>query len=147
VTAREAERRGRSFAGQSFADEAFAVAASAYAQAPGSWELAVQSAIAGLFDFLAGRPVETSACMVDGGGADGPEALARRDRTIDRFVELLRPGFAAGAAPPPPVVAEAIGGGIYELIRGHALESRLDALPDAAPHAAVIVLTPFQSTH
>ncbi len=144
MTAREAEPRGRSFAGQSFADEAFAVAAAAYAQAPGSWELAVQSAIAGLFDFLAGRPTETHGCMVDGGSGDGPEALARRDRTIDRFVELLRPGFAAAVAPPPPVVAEAIAGGIYELIRGYAEERRLEALPDAAPDATTVALAPFQ---
>jgi hypothetical protein len=146
VTARGAESRGQSFAGESFADEAFAAAAAAYAQAPGSWELAIESAIAGLFEFLACRPAETSACMVDGGRATS-ETLARRDQTIDRFVELLRPGFAAGAAPPPPVVAEAIGGGIYELIRSHVRECRLEALPDAAPDAALVALAPFQSTH
>jgi hypothetical protein len=126
---------------QSFVDEAFAAAADAYARAPGSWELAVQAAIAGLFDFLAGRPDQTKACIVDDCGA-GPEALARRDRTIDRFVELLGPGFAS-APSPQPVVAEAIGGGVYELIRSHVLERRLVDLPDAAPNATVVVLAPF----
>lgn len=140
MTARAAEPRG-----QTFADEAFAAAAAAYAQTPGSWELAIQSAIAGLFDFLAGRPDQTRACMVDGGDA-GSEAITRRDQTIHRFVELLRPGFAAAVPPPPPVVAEAIGGGIYELVRSHALESRLEVLPEAAPDATVVALAPFMGS-
>jgi len=128
--------------GGSFADEAFATAVNAYAGAPDGWEVAVQSAIASLFDFLAGRPDQTTACIVADCGV-GPEALARRDKVIDRFVELLRPGFAASATPPPPVVAEAIGGGIYELVRSHVLERRLEDLPGAVPDATIVALSPF----
>lgn len=128
--------------GGSFTDEAFAATAGAYAGAPGGWEVAIQSAIGSLFDFLAGRPDQTTACIVADCGA-GPEALARRDEIIDRFVELLRPGFAASPTPPPPVVAEAIGGGIYELVRSHVLERRLEDLPSAVPNATVVALAPF----
>jgi hypothetical protein len=127
---------------QSFADQAFAAAADAYTGVGGNWELAIQSAIASLFAFLAARPDQTNACIVDDCGA-GPDALARRDRTIDRFVELLRPGFEAAAVPPPPVVAEAIGGGIYEVVRSHVLERRLADLPGAAPDAMIVALSPF----
>ncbi len=126
----------------SFADEAFAATAGAYARADGSWEVAIQSAIGSLFDFLADRPDQTKACIVGDCGGD-PGALARRDAVIDRFAELLRPGFAAAPAPPPAVVAEAIGGGIYELVRSHVLERRLADLPDAAPDATVVALSPF----
>lgn len=126
----------------SFADQAFEVSAEAYATTEGSWELSIQAAIAALFDFLAGRPAQTRDCMA-ASSVGGPEALAHRDRTIDRFSELLRPGFAETATPPPPVVAEAIGGGIYEIIRSHALEHRLDELPEAAPSATVVALAPF----
>jgi len=136
---------GASPPGQSFADEAFAATADAYARAPGGWELAIQSAIAGLFDFLARRPAQTNACIVGDCGA-GPDALARRDRTIDRFVALLRPGFARAAMPPPPIVADAIGGGIYELVRSHVLERRLGELPEAAPDATIVALAPFVGT-
>lgn len=132
--------RGRGAA--QFADQAFAVAADAFAGTAESWERGVQAAIAELFDFLAQRAGETKACVVtDCGG--GAEALARRDRTIERFTQLLQPGFSAATAPPPPVVAEAIGGGIYELVRGHVLERRLEHLPSAAPDATVIALSPF----
>jgi hypothetical protein len=126
---------------QSLADEAFAVTAEAFARMPGDWELAIQSAIAALFVFLASRPDQTTACFVEDGL--GPTALARRDRTIDRFVELLRPGFATTSMPPPPVVAEAIGGGIYEVVRGHVLERRLEELPAAIPDATAVALSPF----
>lgn len=128
--------------GGSFVDQAFAATADAYARAPADWELAVSHAIGSLFDFLAGQPEQTKACILADCGA-GPEALARRDRAIAHFAELLRPGFAAAAVPPPAVVAEAIGGGIYELIRGHVLERRLEQLPAAAPAATIIALSPF----
>lgn len=128
--------------GRSFVDEALAATTDAYAREPGSWEQAVQAAIGGLFAFLASRPAQTSACMVDDQPA-GSDALERRDRVLDRFAELLRPGFAATATPPPPVVAEAIAGGIYELVRGHAIEQRLSELPAAAPDAVLVAVAPF----
>jgi hypothetical protein len=129
--------------GGSFADEAFAVAADAYLSAPG-WERGLQIAIGHLFLFLAEHPDRTNACIVaDAEG--GPAALSRRDRLIERFAELLRPGFerAEGGPRPPEVVGEAIGGGIYEMVRAHVLERRLGDLPAAAPHATVLALSPF----
>jgi hypothetical protein len=128
--------------GESFADQAFATAADAYASTPESWARAVHAAIAGLFEFLADQAPRTRACIVDDCGAS-PESLARRDRVVDRFTELLSPGFAIAESPPPRVVAEAIGGGIYELVRGHVLERRLRDLPAAVPDATVVALSPF----
>lgn len=127
----------------SFADHAFEAASYAYRDSPDGWEHAIHAAIAALFAFLASRPAQTQACVVGACGA-GSGALAHRERTIDRFTDLLRPGFAMAAAPPPPaVVAEGIGGGIYELVRSHVLERRLDELPDATSNAAIIALSPF----
>jgi hypothetical protein len=126
----------------SFADEAFAAAASAYADARESWELAIRAGIAGLFGFLAARPQQTSACIV-GGLRGGPGALAGQDRLIERFAELLAPGFDVAPTPPPPIVTEAIGGGIYAIVRGYVLERRLDELPAAAPDATFVALSPF----
>jgi hypothetical protein len=126
----------------SFADEAFAAAASAYADTRASWELAVRAGIESLFRFLAARPRQTSACVVSG-ARGGPDALAGQERLIERFVELLQPGFAVAPTPPPPIVAEAIGGGIYAIVRGHVLERRLDELPAAAPDATFVALSPF----
>lgn len=128
-------------AGGSFADEAFAATASAYAGAP-SWEVGTREALGRLFEFLADHPDRTEACMA-GDSDGGVEALRRRDRLIARFAELLRPGFESARSRVPDVVGEAIGGGIYELVRAHALELRIDELPDAVPDATVVVLAPF----
>lgn len=132
--------------GASFADQAFAVATEAYAGAAGNWELSVQAAIVALFDFLAERPDQMNACVLADCERPSREMLARRERTIERFTELLRPGFAAAPVPPPPVVSEAIGGGIYELVRGHVLECRLDELPAAAADATFVALSPFTAS-
>lgn len=125
----------------SFADEAYAATAAAYASSPDDWEVAVREAIAGLFGFLSGRSGQTKACVVGDHGLGLP-AIASRDRDIERFVALLRHGYD-GPRSPPAVVAEAIGGGIYELVRSHVLDRRLDELPAAAPAATVIALSPF----
>jgi hypothetical protein len=129
-----------------FGDRAYAAAAGAYAAAtPDGWEHGVHAAIRGLFDFLTAEAPRTDACIVDHCGA-GPQALARRDAAIGRFTELLRPGFEAAPTPPPPIIAEAICGGIYELVRSHVLEDRLEQLPAAAPDATIVALAPFMGT-
>lgn len=129
-------------AADELADQAFAVTATAYAGTPERWELAVHAGIAALFGFLAERPTRIAACIVEDWGS-GPTGLAQRDRTIDRFTSLLQHGFETAPAPPPAVVAEAIGGGIYEIVRGHAREGRLAELPAAVPDATVVALAPF----
>lgn len=135
------ERAARS-GGASFADQAFAVAAEAFTSTSESWEHSIQAAIAHLFEFLTREADQTKACIVADCGA-GSAALTQRDRTIERFTQLLQPGFQTAAPRPPPVVAEAIAGGIYELVRGHVLERRLGELPAAAPDATVVALSPF----
>jgi hypothetical protein len=124
------------------ADQAFAVAASAYAGTPDRWDLAVRAAISALFDFLANRPSEATSCLAPDGPL-GAEDLAERDRLIKRFATLLEPGFELAAEPPSPVVTDAVGGGIYEIVRGFGRERRLQELRTAIPDATVVALTPF----
>lgn len=126
----------------SFADRAFRVAANAYDASSEGWEWATRAALAELLAFLARQPEQTETCMaVDPG--EHRAALMHRDRVVERFAALLRPGFAIPPQPPPPVVAEAIGGGILELIRIYVEERRVDDLPSALPSATLIALTPF----
>lgn len=125
-----------------FADQAFRIAAEAYAASPAGWERAIRSALAELLAFLAREPEQTATCLAIGPG-EHPAALVHRDEVVERFTTLLGPGFAMPREPPPPVVAEAIGGGILELIRIHVEERRVDDLPSALPSATLIALTPF----
>jgi hypothetical protein len=132
---------GAGRAAGSFEDEAFAATAAAYARGDEIWERSVQVAIAGLFAFLAKHADRTKACIVGEHGA-GIAAQGARDRAVARFVALLDQGFERPDAP-PPVVAEAIGGGVYEIVRGHVLERRLADLPAAVPEATIVALSPF----
>lgn len=124
------------------AEQAFAAAADAFSSTPGDWPDAVHAALARLLDFLAGSQALTRMCAVEALHA-GSAALAARDRALDRFAGLLEPGYALAEPPPPPVATEAVGGSVFELVRSHAAERRLDELPAALPTATVIVLTPF----
>jgi hypothetical protein len=125
-----------------FAERALTAATSAYAASASAWELGVRAAIGALFEVLAADPRRTTACIVDDldGGPAGPP---RRDRLIRRFTALLQPGFDRSRVRPPEVVAEAIGGGIYEIVRAHAHQRRLGELPAAVPEATVVALSPF----
>jgi hypothetical protein len=117
------------------ADAAFAATAEVYAGTPGSWAEGVGAAIAALFDFLAARPDAVAGCVLAESGQD--------DRTLERFTALLAPGFETAPEPPPPVVAEAVGSAILELVRLHAVEGRLAELPHATADAIVVALVPF----
>jgi hypothetical protein len=125
-----------------FAEQAFSAAAEAYMATPGSWGEAVHATLAGLLEFLATAPDRTRACVL-AATEGGPRALEQRDRTLARFVEFLEPGYAASDEPPPQVVGEAIAGGIYELVRAHVLEARIELLPNALPDATLLALSPF----
>jgi hypothetical protein len=127
--------------GASLADRAFAACANACSSSPDRWAGSVRAAIDALFELLSSHPDQARACLAD--DSSGRDALARRDRMLDRFAELLRPGFAIAATPPPTVVADAITGGIYEIVRGHVLDGRLGELPAAVPDATVVALSPF----
>lgn len=64
--------------------------------------------------------------------AAGPRGLARRDETLRRFVEFVQShrGQLDDPAPPPDLVAQAIVGGIYELLYSHILRGETDRLPE-----------------
>jgi hypothetical protein len=125
-----------------FADRAFRLATAAYAASAASWERGIQSALAELLAFLARQPEQTQTCVAIASN-EHPAVPMYRDQVIGRFTTLLSPGFAIPLKPPPPVVAEAIGWGILELIRIHVEERRIEDLPNALPDATLIALTPF----
>lgn len=66
--------------------------------------------------------------------AAGPRALNRRDETLRRFTCFLE-GLRAeveSVTPPPQLVAQAIGGGIYELIYSRLVREEPEELPSLA---------------
>jgi hypothetical protein len=124
----------------SFADRAFSAATDAYLATAGSWERAVQSALATLLDFLASEPQQIESCMA---ALNAPAAQGRREAMIERFAELLRPDDSLAPDPPARVVSEAIGNAVFGLIEAQLREHGPDTLPEALPMATLIALAPF----
>ena len=127
---------------ESAADQAFTTAADAALSTRGSWGEAIHAGLAALLDFLAGAPEMTRRCPVDALQA-GAAALELRDIVLDQFAEVLEPGYSARPNALPATVSEAVSGGLYELVRAHALENRLAELPEALPEMTIIALAPF----
>jgi hypothetical protein len=125
-----------------FLERAYQAAADAYAHSQGGWPQAVQAALAGLLDFVADEPAASHTCLVEGYGS-GALTLERRDWILERFADFLKPAYEEDSDSPPAVVAEAVSGGVFELIRAHAVERGIESLPDALPEATLIVLSPF----
>jgi AcrR family transcriptional regulator len=108
------------------------------------WEARLARALEALLAFLAAEPDFARLGIVEV-LAIGPRGLARRDATLSRFrrfIEITRAHLPA-TAPPSDLVAEAIAGGIYELVyariaRGEA--ARLPELLDELLHYTFMLL-------
>jgi hypothetical protein len=75
----------------------------------------------------------------------GAAGVQRRDVGMARFMGLCQAGYSqSGAAPAPSDLVPSIAAGaLFELIRTHTTDDRLDQLPEALPTAVLIVLAPI----
>jgi hypothetical protein len=73
----------------------------------------------------------------------GPLVRTRHHRMLDLFADFLQPGFAARgiALPDPQIVSLCITGGLWRIVRQHAIERRLQELPDSLPAISYVVLS------
>lgn len=93
---------------------------------------------------LAQQPALAHVCVVEVLAA-GPRALARRSSAMDRFRRFMTPGYdeTPAAAGAPSVAADAVIGGIYEVIYSHVLRGDTARLPALAPDLLHGMLVPF----
>jgi AcrR family transcriptional regulator len=107
---------------------------------------ALHQALATMLSSMAEAPEMVSLSMVELPSL-GPLVATRRIRATELFCTFLGPAFAALDEPPPDpeAVSLCLGGGLWELIRRHALERRLHELPDALPAISYVYLSTFFS--
>lgn len=95
-------------------------------------------------DFFAEHPSYASVCVVEVLAA-GPPALERRAAAMRRFAELLE--RTASDIPksrrPPAIAAEALVGGIYEILYARVLRKELDQLPALLPDLLYSTVLPY----
>jgi AcrR family transcriptional regulator len=125
--------------------QAFTLAIAAYEKHKElAWSVAVAEGLRTLIDFLVSEPAHARLSIVDTFAAS-PETLQIRD-------DLLR-GFAVYLSPPerpdvadvdvPDIAAEAVVGGIWQVIHYFIERGHLAALPGAVPEITYLTLTPF----
>ena len=107
---------------------------------------ALHQALARMLSDMAEAPEMVSLAMIELPSL-GPLVVARRVRAMELFSTFLGPAFAALDEPPPDpeAVSVCLAGGLWELIRRHALERRLHELPEALPAASYVCLSTFFS--
>lgn len=105
------------------------------------WPNAIRAAIGGLCAFYASEPDLARLAVVEIYAA-GPTALAQRDRRFGAFLALLEPALEA-APETEPVVADVVLGAVWTLVYEQIVNEEPEALPQIAPMATYVILSPF----
>jgi hypothetical protein len=129
---------------QTGAEQTFSAVANAFMSNPGDCAAAAHRSLGVLLEFLAASPALASLSILVPPMLSA-RAAARHKSVLDVFGEFLGPGFAAmGHAPPrPELVSQIITGGIFEVLRRHALERRLHELPTTLPAVSHVCIAAF----
>jgi hypothetical protein len=103
---------------------------------------ALHHALDSLLHDLAAAPEMTSMSVVEL-PALGPLVADRHHRMLDLFCDFLQPGFTARGItlPNPEIVSLCITGGLWRIVRQHAIERRLQELPESLPAISYVVLS------
>lgn len=123
--------------------QALRVSVEAYEAHDGDWPRAIAAGVRALLDYLASEPAHAHLGIVDT-FATCPEAIAIRGATMQGFGAYIAPGYElAKGAKLHPVVAEAVVGGIWQILHHYVEADRVDELPGAAPQLIYFALAPF----
>ena len=95
-------------------------------------------------EFAASEPRYAEMCMVEALAA-GPAAVERRNAVMKTLAKLLYDGAQTvpGGSRPPELVAEAIVGGIYEIVYSRVLQGQAEKLPELLPDLAYSMMLPY----
>jgi AcrR family transcriptional regulator len=124
--------------------QALRTTAEAYDGHGAAWADGVAAGLNALLDFVCSEPSHAHLTLVDTFGAS-PRAIEIRERALDSFTTYLRPGFehAPGDVDVPEIAAEAIAGGVWQVLHHYIEHKRLHELCDASPQLVYLTLSPF----
>lgn len=121
----------------------YAIVVEAYTRAPDDFER-LRDSIDTFLRFLAAEPAFADMCIVEVLAA-GPKAIERRDHLMRDFATMFDTAGRglAGEDVPPPLTAEAIVGGIYEVIYKRVLRETTASLPELLPELLYFGVVPY----
>lgn len=111
----------------------------------GEWPDGVAAGMHALLEYVCSEPEHAHLTLVDTFGAS-PRAIEIREGSLESFTEHLRPGYDHAATldvDVPEVAAEAVAGGIWQVMHHYIEQQRLHELCDAAPQLVFLTLSPF----
>jgi AcrR family transcriptional regulator len=124
--------------------QALAVAVEAYQEQQPDWPRAARAGLSALIHYLASEPAHAHLSLVDTFAAC-PEAIVIRNSTLQSFAAYLMPGYelSGGRAEVPVVAAEAIAGGIWQILHHYIENDSIAELPGTVAQLTYFALTPF----
>jgi AcrR family transcriptional regulator len=127
--------------------QALSVTAEAYGAHPQDWPRAIMAGIGALLGYLASEPAHARLTVVDTFAAS-PAAMGVREHAIEAFRSYLAPGFGRrdgplGGEQQGRLAAEAIVGGIWQVLHDYVERDAAASLPAAAPQLGYFALAPF----
>jgi AcrR family transcriptional regulator len=124
--------------------QALQVAVEAYGCEQNDWPRAVAAGLRALIDYLSSEPAHTHLILVDTFAAS-PEAIEIRNTALHAFAAYLTPGYELAGADVevPAIAAEAIAGGIWQILHLYIEHECIAELPSVAPQLIYMALTPF----
>jgi AcrR family transcriptional regulator len=124
--------------------QALRVTVEAYDSHDGEWHAGVAAGMHALMEYVCSEPSHAHLTLVDTFGAS-PEAIEIRESALQAFTAYLQPGFAQAPAQleVPGIAAEAVAGGIWQVLHHYTEQHRMHELCDAAPQLIFLTLNPF----
>jgi AcrR family transcriptional regulator len=124
--------------------QALRITGEAYEAHEGDWPGGIAAGLRALIDYLCSEPTHAHLTLVDTFGAS-PETIDTRETALEAFIVYLRPGYelARPDIDVPEVAAEAIAGGIWQVLHHYIEHNRIDELCEVTPQLIYAVLTPF----
>jgi AcrR family transcriptional regulator len=110
----------------------------------GDWAASVAAGLRALLEYVCSEPAHAHLTLVDTFGAS-PQAIEIRESALAAFTAYLQPGFeqATAGLEIHPIAAEAVAGGIWQILHHYIEHERLGELCEAAPQLIYLTLTPF----
>ncbi|NLT07763.1 MAG: TetR/AcrR family transcriptional regulator [Solirubrobacterales bacterium] len=107
-------------------------------------ETKISAGFAAFLELLSASPAFAKMCIVEVLAA-GPEAIARRARTMEEFTEMFESVAheALGDDAPSPLIAETIVGGVYETVYRRIARGETAELPRLLPDLVESALLPY----
>jgi AcrR family transcriptional regulator len=124
--------------------EALRVTAEAYAAHEPDWPAAVAAGLSALVEYLTSEPAHARLILVDTFAAS-PDGIEIRASALAAFAAYLKPGYrlATARGRAPKIAAEAIVGGLWQILRHYAEHRCTAELARATPQMIYFALAPF----